>query len=257
MCHILVLPCWTDRRTDPMASANAGASGAASAAESSTVTIGVLALQGAFMEHRNSCASSLPLYEGARALLTRHARTVLERVGGVRVVEIRSVADLDDGRGLDGLVIPGAPQERPTERYEEGSPISLTGAHLRQAERAPPWHSSPSGTGCWTRCGALRARPSCRFGCVPVNFVRQLLTQRGAGRLYSQGTCAGLIFLAEQASGCKAGGQQLLGGLHVAVDRNHFGAQNEVRAGNRDDGRCWTLTLAPPQSRLSDLCRFR
>jgi len=39
------------------------------------------------------------------------------------------------------------------------------------------------------------------------------------------GTCAGLIFLAESAEGMKEGGQVLLGGLHVTVQRNFFGSQ--------------------------------
>jgi len=39
------------------------------------------------------------------------------------------------------------------------------------------------------------------------------------------GTCAGMIMLAERASGQKEGGQPLLGGLDVTVNRNHFGRQ--------------------------------
>lgn len=39
------------------------------------------------------------------------------------------------------------------------------------------------------------------------------------------GTCAGLIFLANRASGQKSGGQALLGGLDCNVHRNFFGAQ--------------------------------
>ncbi|KAG0609036.1 hypothetical protein M758_8G152000 [Ceratodon purpureus] len=39
------------------------------------------------------------------------------------------------------------------------------------------------------------------------------------------GTCAGLIFLADRASGVKAGGQELLGGLDCSVHRNFFGSQ--------------------------------
>ena len=39
------------------------------------------------------------------------------------------------------------------------------------------------------------------------------------------GTCAGMIMLAERASGQKEGGQTLLGGLDVTVNRNHFGRQ--------------------------------
>jgi 5'-phosphate synthase pdxT subunit len=39
------------------------------------------------------------------------------------------------------------------------------------------------------------------------------------------GTCAGMILLADQATGQKQGGQPLIGGLHVTVNRNYFGRQ--------------------------------
>ena len=39
------------------------------------------------------------------------------------------------------------------------------------------------------------------------------------------GTCAGMILLAEHASGQKQGGQPLIGGLNVELDRNYFGRQ--------------------------------
>ncbi len=39
------------------------------------------------------------------------------------------------------------------------------------------------------------------------------------------GTCAGMILLAEQATGQKLGGQALIGGLDVTVNRNYFGRQ--------------------------------
>ncbi len=39
------------------------------------------------------------------------------------------------------------------------------------------------------------------------------------------GTCAGMILLAEHATGQKQGGQPLIGGLHVTVNRNYFGRQ--------------------------------
>jgi 5'-phosphate synthase pdxT subunit len=39
------------------------------------------------------------------------------------------------------------------------------------------------------------------------------------------GTCAGLIFLAERVEGQKTGGQALIGGLDVTVNRNYFGRQ--------------------------------
>lgn len=41
------------------------------------------------------------------------------------------------------------------------------------------------------------------------------------------GTCAGLIFLAEEVHDAKKGGQELIGGLSVRVHRNHFGRQVE------------------------------
>ncbi|WOL08889.1 putative pyridoxal 5'-phosphate synthase [Canna indica] len=39
------------------------------------------------------------------------------------------------------------------------------------------------------------------------------------------GTCAGLIFLANKATGQKSGGQELIGGLDCLVNRNFFGSQ--------------------------------
>lgn len=39
------------------------------------------------------------------------------------------------------------------------------------------------------------------------------------------GTCAGMILLAEKATGQKLGGQALIGGLDVTVNRNYFGRQ--------------------------------
>lgn len=39
------------------------------------------------------------------------------------------------------------------------------------------------------------------------------------------GTCAGMILLADHATGQKQGGQPLIGGLHVTVNRNYFGRQ--------------------------------
>ncbi|KAI9808516.1 MAG: hypothetical protein M1827_007221 [Pycnora praestabilis] len=41
------------------------------------------------------------------------------------------------------------------------------------------------------------------------------------------GTCAGLILLAECANRTKKGGQELIGGIDVRVNRNHFGRQTE------------------------------
>lgn len=39
------------------------------------------------------------------------------------------------------------------------------------------------------------------------------------------GTCAGMILLANEANNTKKGGQKLLGGLDIRVNRNQFGSQ--------------------------------
>jgi len=58
-----------------------------------------------------------------------------------------------------------------------------------------------------------------KWGLIPA---LQAFTSRGSP---VWGTCAGLIFLANRATGQKEGGQALLGGLDCLVHRNFFGAQ--------------------------------
>ncbi len=116
------------------------------------VTIGVLALQGAFGEHG----------------------TMLRTLGAA-VVEVRKPEQL---ALVDGLIMPGG----------ESTTMGLV------AER-------------WGLVEPLRA------------WVR-------AGKPV-WGTCAGLILLADQAVGQKQGGQPLIGGLGVTVNRNYFGRQNQ------------------------------
>lgn len=55
-------------------------------------------------------------------------------------------------------------------------------------------------------------------------LIPEMQAFAGAGKPI-WGTCAGLIFLANRASGQKKGGQALLGGLDCYVQRNFFGAQ--------------------------------
>ena len=116
------------------------------------IRIGVLALQGAFIEHI----------------------AMLQQVGA-EAIAVRKAEQLD---GLDGLIIPGG----------ESTSMGLI------AER-------------WGLVEPLR------------RWVQ-------AGRP-TWGTCAGMILLAERASGQKQGGQPLLGGLDVTVNRNYFGRQSE------------------------------
>lgn len=61
-----------------------------------------------------------------------------------------------------------------------------------------------------------------------------LLTVCRVLRKPAWGTCAGLILLAESANRTKKGGQELIGGLDVRVNRNHFGRQTESFQANLD-----------------------
>jgi 5'-phosphate synthase pdxT subunit len=127
------------------------------------LTIGVLALQGAFSEHIQ---------------LLRHAAANLPASNNLKFqfIEVRTPEQLSQ---CDGLIIPGG----------ESTAMSLVAA----------------------RSGLLE----------PLrDFVKVL-------RRPTWGTCAGLILLAESANRTKKGGQDLIGGLDVRVNRNHFGRQQE------------------------------
>lgn len=126
------------------------------------LTVGVLALQGAFSEHIQ---------------LLRHAAANLHTADFKwRFIEVRTPQELEQ---CDGLIIPGG----------ESTAMSLVAA----------------------RSGLLE----------PLrDFVKVL-------RRPTWGTCAGLILLAESANRTKKGGQDLIGGLDVRVNRNHFGRQQE------------------------------
>ena len=114
------------------------------------ITIGVLALQGAFIEHIK-----------------------MLRQLGVNAVEVRKAEQLAE---LDGLIIPGG----------ESTTMGLIAERWGLVEPLRKWVHTGHPT--W-------------------------------------GTCAGMILLANQATHQKQGGQPLLGGLNVTVDRNYFGRQ--------------------------------
>ncbi|RDW65260.1 pyridoxine [Coleophoma crateriformis] len=144
-----------------------------SISEAPDVTVGVLALQGAFSEH-------LQLLRQAEQVLA--VTTPVPRRKWV-FLEVRTEAEL---ALCDALVIPGG----------ESTAISLV------AERS-------------NMLDPLR------------DFVKQ-------ARKPTWGTCAGLILLAESANRTKKGGQELIGGLDVRVNRNHFGRQTESFQANLD-----------------------
>ncbi|KAG9245404.1 pyridoxine [Calycina marina] len=132
-----------------------------------SVTVGVLALQGAFSEH-------LQLFKVAANQVESHHEGSAKKYW--TFIEVRTQKELSS---CDALVIPGG----------ESTAISLVAQ----------------------RCNMLE----------PLrDFVKVL-------RKPTWGTCAGLILLAESANRTKQGGQELIGGLDVRVNRNHFGRQIE------------------------------
>ena len=118
--------------------------------QDSVLNIGVLALQGAFIEHAR----------------------ILKQLGAT-VVEVRKPEQLTH---LNGLIIPGG----------ESTSIGLIAERWGLIEPLRDWVQA--GKPIW-------------------------------------GTCAGMILLAERVEGQKAGGQPLLGGLDITVNRNYFGRQ--------------------------------
>ena len=129
------------------------------------LTIGVLALQGAFVEHIS--------------LLQRAATTTPSlQPHNLQFIQVRTPLEL---ASCAALILPGG----------ESTAIALIAA----------------------RCGLLE----------PLrDFVK-------IQRKPVWGTCAGLILLAESANqtSSRAGGQELIGGLDVRVQRNYFGWQVE------------------------------
>ncbi|KEF52135.1 glutamine amidotransferase [Exophiala aquamarina CBS 119918] len=141
-----------------------------------TVAVGVLALQGAFLEH-------LVLLRKAATQLQAHAQSQSRPTDTFIFTEVRNVNQL---ARCDALIIPGG----------ESTTISFVAAQSGLLE-------------------PLR------------DFVK-------VSRKPTWGTCAGLILLAEAANATKKGGQELIGGLDVRVNRNHFGRQVESFQANLD-----------------------
>ncbi|KAL8801872.1 MAG: hypothetical protein Q9182_004161 [Xanthomendoza sp. 2 TL-2023] len=127
------------------------------------VTVGVLALQGAFYEH---------------IILLKKATSQLqeEKIRHWDILEVRTAEEL---QRCNALIIPGG----------ESTTVSLVASRSNLLE-------------------PLR------------DFVK-------THRRPTWGTCAGLILLAESANRIKKGGQELIGGLDVRVNRNYFGRQTE------------------------------
>ncbi|TGO48164.1 hypothetical protein BCON_0249g00120 [Botryotinia convoluta] len=149
------------------------------------ITVGVLALQGAFNEHIQCLRSASEIL--ATKSKTKFQSTSKSPKGDFPIeykfIEVRNEAELNS---CDALIIPGG----------ESTAISLVAQRSGLLE-------------------PLRA------------YVKY-------HRYPTWGTCAGLILLAESANRTKAGGQELIGGLDVRVNRNHFGRQVESFSANLD-----------------------
>uniref|UniRef100_A0A7S0AIC6 glutaminase n=1 Tax=Minutocellus polymorphus TaxID=265543 RepID=A0A7S0AIC6_9STRA len=134
--------------------------------DAAEITIGVLALQGAFEEHQER----------------------LERLDGVKTVQVRTPADL---ASIDGIVLPGG----------ESTAMGLIGSHDGTWDALKRFIN---GSGDGTSCGG---------------------DQKGKP---TWGTCAGMVLLSDRCVGTSAvieDGQALIGGLDVLVCRNYFGSQ--------------------------------
>ncbi|ESZ97821.1 pyridoxine [Sclerotinia borealis F-4128] len=158
------------------------------------ITIGVLALQGAFNEH-------IQLLRSASQILATKTQVASHQAHDLDIkynfIEVRNEIELDS---CDALIIPGG----------ESTAISLVAQ----------------------RSGLLE----------PLrDFVK-------LHRHPTWGTCAGLILLSESANRTKAGGQELIGGLDVRVNRNHFGRQVESFQADLDLPFLSSLSLPPSSS---------
>ena len=96
-----------------------------------------------------------------------------------------------------------------------------------QEAKVPLYRWWPRDQICWNLSEILSSESSPEEKNTILIFSRVL-------RKPTWGTCAGLILLAESANRTKRGGQELIGGLDVRVNRNHFGRQTESFEANLD-----------------------
>lgn len=133
-----------------------------------SIIIGVLAIQGAFIEHIEL------LKNAVKSLQQEDSNNCKDLTNSISVIEVRTPEHLEK---CSGLVIPGG----------ESTAISLVAERTKMLEPLREFVHNPNKS-VW-------------------------------------GTCAGLILIANQATGAKKRGQHLFGGLDVRVNRNHFGSQ--------------------------------
>ena len=196
-----------------------------------TITIGVLALQGAFIEHialLRQAAHSLRLQRLRDAELAAHtanatslgpndpslengasdARPGTAHDGGAAAVNPGTTHKADADPSFSFPALPSAPEAEAEFEFLE---VRTPGELERCAALVLPGGESTSISLIAERTGLLEP-------------LRDFVKVR---RRPTWGTCAGLILLAEEANRSKDTGQELIGGLDVRVQRNYFGRQVE------------------------------
>lgn len=188
-----------------------------------TITVGVLALQGAFIEHIHLLRQAAEALEDLRspsrdqpsqAALAYHSADDSESAadGGDHASHtITQQSTIVDNDGSSSLHPASANVTCPS-NYHFTFPQIRTPAELAACDALIiPGGESTSISLIAARTGLLEP-------------LRQFVK---VARRPTWGTCAGLILLAERADQSKVTGQDLIGGLDVRVRRNFFGRQVE------------------------------
>jgi pyridoxal 5'-phosphate synthase pdxT subunit len=158
------------------------------------ITIGILAIQGAFIEHENVLKSLSNESVTIECVRVRSIKDLVLKNAPIETVEEKN-SQLDSStsqisyRWLDALILPGGE--------------STTMALLLEKERYLLGENEPSS----------------------VSFLDVLRFLISVHHIPVWGTCAGAILLADNVMHAKQGGQALLGGLNVTMERNAYGSQ--------------------------------
>jgi pyridoxal 5'-phosphate synthase pdxT subunit len=165
------------------------------------LTIGILAIQGDFIEHvhalkslRNDslfieCVRVRTLNDLFIPNTMESGTTMLDSKLSTEKEEVQLIHELPLYGCLDALILPGGE--------------STTMATLLEKERYPLDEDHQSTV-------------------TLLDILRHLIHHH---RLPVWGTCAGAILLAEHVNHTKQGGQSILGGLDVTIERNAYGSQ--------------------------------
>lgn len=174
------------------------------------LVIGVLAIQGAFLEHVEQLKKAIHAIR--TEVIIRYGKTPAPTF---EVIEVRTPEQL---ARCVGLIIPGG----------ESTAISLVAQRTGMLEPLREFIAKAQASSKNSKDEELDRKKS------HGSMLSRTLSNGGAsgkGKTVSGaavwGTCAGLILVSKEASGARKGGQELLGGLDIRVARNHFGSQTD------------------------------